>query len=123
MPRCVAYKVNDEPCQAWAVQGSDRCFIHDPARGAERAAARRLGGLRRRAGHGGDLAGLPSQVRTMGDVLAVLDYALGEITYLENSVSRARALVSLASAYTDAIKTGEFEQRLQALEAHYANNR
>jgi hypothetical protein len=49
-------------------------------------------------------------------VLAVLDYALAEAMPLENSVQRGRLIVSIAHAFVEAIKTGELETRLAAIE-------
>lgn len=96
---------------------SGYCFTHDPARGAERAEARKRGGQRRRAAHAGSPETLPRQVRTLDEVLAVLDYALAEAMPLENSVQRGRLLVSIAHAFVEAIKTGELEHRIAAVEA------
>jgi len=94
------------------------CFTHDPARGVERAQARKQGGLNRRAAHGAiDSSALPAKVRTLADVLTVLDYALAEAVPLENGVQRGRLLVSIAYAFIEAVKTGELEQRIAAIEA------
>lgn len=114
--QCQATKKDGQPCSAHAGI-SQYCIFHDPARGAERAAARKLGGLRRRAGHGGgNTAALPTKIRTLADVLAVLDFALAEALPLENSISRGRLLVAIAGEFIKAIQVGEFESRLQALE-------
>lgn len=95
---------------------SGYCFVHDPARGAERAKARKQGGQRRRVAHAGNPANVPDKVRTLADVLLVLDYALSETLPIENSVQRGRLLVQIAHAFTETIKVGELEQRLAALE-------
>lgn len=99
-----------------AAGASGYCFTHDPARGGERARARKRGGAHRRIAHAGNADALPKQVRTLPDVLAVLDYALAEALPLENGVQRGRLLVSIAHAFIEAIKTGELEARLDALE-------
>lgn len=99
-----------------AASGSGYCFTHDPARGGERAKARKRGGAHRRIGHAGNADALPKQVRTLPDVLAVLDYALAEALPLENGVQRGRLLVSIAHAFIEAIKAGEIEARLDAIE-------
>ena len=115
-----------KPCQSTTRKGhacgapagaSGYCFIHDPARAKERAAARRRGGLKRVTPHGGDAGNLPAEIRTLSGVLALLDYTRLELVAMDNGIARARALISLASAYTEAIKIGELEQRLEALEA------
>jgi hypothetical protein len=117
MAVCQATKKDGQPCVAHAGKNGSLCYFHDPAHGAERAAARKLGGLRRRAGHGGgDVAALPPKVRTLADVLMVLDYTLAECLPLENSIARGRLLVAIAGEFTKAIQVGELEARLLAIE-------
>lgn len=115
--KCEAKTTNGQACQAQAIKGSKFCFTHDPASGAARAKARKMGGQRNRTPHAGNPESLPSKVRTIEDVLAVLDYALQETMPLENSIQRGRLLVAIAGAFIDAIKTGELESRLIAIES------
>jgi hypothetical protein len=113
--KCKATRDNGAACTAWAGE-SGYCFAHDPTRGGERAAARKKGGYNRRAATSGDYTG-PRQVRTLQDVLQVLDYVLAESLLLENSIARARVLTALAAEYSSAIRTGELEARIEQLEA------
>ena len=92
------------------------CSLHNPAHGAARAMGRKRGGERQRIGHAADAGLVPSQVHTLADVLAVLNSALQAALPLENSVQRGRLLVQLAHAFIEAIKAGEYESRLAALE-------
>jgi hypothetical protein len=57
------------------------------------------------------------KVRSLEDVLVVLDYALSESMPLENSVQRGRLIVAIANAFIEAIKTGELESRILAIES------
>ncbi len=93
----------------------DYCYMHEPSRAADRAAARKKGGQNRQTPHSDPYSG-PRQVRSLSDVLAVLDYTLSEALQLENSLNRGRLLVAICAEFTSAIKTGELEARLQALE-------
>ncbi len=77
---------------------------------------RKRGGERQRILHAADAGLVPAQVHTLADVLAVLNYALQDALPLENSVQRGRLLVQLAHAFIEAIKAGEYEARLAALE-------
>lgn len=77
---------------------------------------RKRGGERRRVPHGGDAGKVPTQIRTLSDVLAILDYSLAEALPMENSIQRGRLIVSIAHAFIEAIKTGELESRLEAIE-------
>jgi hypothetical protein len=116
MAKCAALKGDGSPCQAQALKHGRYCFTHDPASGAPRAQAHKLGGQRRRVDHARDAPHTPGQVRTMADVLEILDYALAESLVLENSIARGRLLVALCGSYIETIKTGELETRLVALE-------
>lgn len=115
MKQCKAKTESGASCRARAGV-SGYCGFHDPAHGAARAQGRRKGGQRQRTPHAGNSETIPAQVRTLADVLAVLDYALAEAVPLENSVPRGGLLVKLATAFIEAIKVGEFEQRLAAIE-------
>jgi len=115
--KCKAMTKDGKYCQAQAIKGSQFCFIHDPAQGAARAQARKRGGERRRVPHAGKPETIPASVRTIDDVLKILDYALAEAMPLENSIQRGRLIVAIAGAFIEAIKTGELESRLMAIEA------
>lgn len=113
--QCQMIKNNGEACRA-AASANGFCFLHDPARGQERAVARRKGGLTRIAPSPADKMLVPIAVRSMPHVLAVLDYALHETLALSNSIQRGRLLVSIAHGYVEAIKIGEIEARLEGVE-------
>jgi len=119
--KCKSKTRAHKPCPN-AAGASGFCFVHDPARGKERAQARRRGGQRRRVAHAGDADSLPQKVRTPGDVLRILDYALAEALPLENSLPRGRLLIALADSFNESIKTGALEERLSALEKALAES-
>jgi len=113
--QCQTIKRNGESCHAAAGENGF-CFMHDSTRGAEKAAARRKGGLQRLTPSVADKSLVPAQVRSIESVLSVLDYALQETLSLSNGIQRGRLIVSLAHGYIEALKTGELEQRLEAIE-------
>jgi len=95
--------------------GSDYCFMHDPARAADRARARKKGGVnRRRSGAAAD--GGPVELRSADDVLTVLERAMNDVLCMENSATRARTIGYLCGAALKALEVGEVEDRLEALE-------
>ena len=112
---CQGRSAAGKACQA--PPGADGyCFVHSPARGAERAAARRAGGRARHTPH--SAAARPgTDIRTLDDVRALLGYVLAEALEGDNSIQRGRLLVSVALAFIQALQVGEFETRLAALEA------
>ncbi len=113
---CEEKREDGSPCGAPPLRGETRCFWHSPSTEAEAAEARRLGGLRRRrertVSEAYDIEGLENvaQIRRLVKI-AVLD-TLG----LENSIARARALISGAQTAAKLLEVGEFEERLRALE-------
>lgn len=117
MAKCRSKTNSGQPCQAQAIKGGYFCFTHDPASGAARAKARKIGGQRNRTPHAGKPETLPAKVRTIDEVLQVLDYALAESMPLENSIQRGRLIVAICGAFIEAIKTGELESRLMAIES------
>lgn len=113
--KCQAAKRNGEPCNA-AANETGFCFAHDATKGAERAVARRKGGLQRITPHVADVSIVPKETRSIADVMIILDYALQESLGLSNSIQRGRLLVSIAHGFIEALKVGEIEQRLEAVE-------
>lgn len=115
---CNATKTDGQPCQAWAVRGSEYCYWHDPGLAAERKAARRKGGLAR---HGRNIgpAGDPGVVTIfhVADVLALLERAVNDVLRLENSIQRARAIGYLAGVIVKALELADLEERVASLEA------
>ena len=102
-------------CRAFANENGF-CFTHDATKGKERAIARRKGGLSKITPHIADVSLVPKETRTIEGVMIILDYALQESLALQNSIQRGRLLVSIAHGYIEALKVGEMEQRLEAIE-------
>jgi hypothetical protein len=113
--KCKAKRRDGTPCPN-AASESGYCFTHDPARGAERAAARKRGGQRRRVPKVADTSTVQTPIRDMSGVLAILDVATLDTLAQENSAQRSRALVGVAMAYLKALEVGEMEERLETIE-------
>ncbi len=113
--QCKATKRDGEPCNA-AASEAGFCFAHDASRGKERAVARRKGGLKRITPHVADASLITKETRTIKDMMIILDYALQESLALSNGIQRGRLLVSIAHGYIEALKVGELEGRLDAIE-------
>lgn len=96
---------------------SGYCFVHNPAEAVKRASARKRGGVHRAAQHGGDSTTIPDDVKSVADVLKVLQYTLQELIVQPNGVIRARALISCAMGFLKALEVGELETRLEQVEA------
>jgi hypothetical protein len=113
---CRYVKASGKQCQAWALQDSEYCFMHDPLRAKERQEARRLGGLRRRREKATsqvyDWAGL----RSASEVRRLLEVAVVDTLGLDNSPARSRTLGQLASLSLKTLEMVEVEHRLSALE-------
>ncbi len=114
--QCQAKRRNGEPCNGSANE-SGYCFTHNPGFSKERAEARRKGGLQKAAPHFADDSQIPRQVRSIEGALSILDYTLQEIIGLSNGIQRGRLLVSIAHGYIEALKVGEPEERLEAIES------
>ena len=112
---CKGHNASGSRCKAYASE-SGFCFMHDAAKGRERALARRNGGLSTKKPHNADASAIPSDVRSIDGVFAILNYALQESIVLDNSIARSRAFVSIAHGFIEALKVGELEKRLEALE-------
>jgi hypothetical protein len=114
---CAAVRAEGRACGAGPQLDRAFCFVHDPERAAEAAEARTLGGLRRRRegtiATAYDLEGLD---HTAG-IRRVLDIAVADTLSLDNGIARNRTLIAGAASATRLLVVGDFEARLEALEA------
>jgi len=118
MSRSCTYELADgRRCRATPLRDGPACFWHAPEKEEEVAEARRLGGLRRRrektVAGAYDFAGLG----TIESIRRILEIATIDALGLENSIVRARVLISAALAAAKLLETGELEDRLAAVEA------
>ena len=113
--KCKGHRRDGRPCPNAAGE-SGYCFTHDPARGQERAEARKRGGQRQRVPHVADPASVKTPIRDVPGVMALLDVAALDTLAQENSAQRTKALVAVALAYFRGLEVGEVEQRLEAIE-------
>lgn len=117
MSRCAGSLPDGRSCRAWPLRGDAYCLWHSPDKEEEAAEARRLGGLRRRrektVAGAYDFAGLGS----IDSIRRILEIAVLDVLGLENSIARAKLLISGGLAAAKLLETGELEERLAVLEA------
>lgn len=114
---CKATTTSGKKCQAKPKAGSNYCFIHDPSQAQARAKARKKGGETHRTPHASNASTIPGEIDTLQDAKSILSYTLAEILVHENTIARARVLLSLFDSFAKSIEIGELEQRIAALEA------
>jgi len=120
--RCRHVKADGTRCRARKVLASDYCFFHDPARAAERAAARQAGGRK------GKAPVLPPDtplrpVRTAGDVIELLGETIHQVRTGTLDPRVGNCIGYLSAIVLKATEQGEMEQRLAALENIVAGQR
>lgn len=112
---CEAVNERREPCGMPRQKDSPFCYIHDPARKAERAAARRRGGLTTaRTRH--EAESEPFPIYETADVQNLLAIAAGDIVAQPPSIARARAAAYVSGVALKLIELTEVEQRIAAVE-------
>ncbi len=114
---CKHRKEDGRSCGSPPLHDGEFCLWHDPEHADEVAEARRLGGQRRRrervVSGAFDFEGLSSIVT----IRRLVEVAVVDTLGLENSVARSRTLAYLAQVATKLLETGEFEERLEAIES------
>lgn len=115
--RCAALTMGGRPCMATRQRESDFCFHHDPARARERAEARKRGGRNRLGAHDSRGARESVEIRSVRDVLGILEEAISDTLAEAPSQARARTLAYVALAALRTLEVGELESRIAALEA------
>ncbi len=110
--QCTGQRRDGRLCTAPAIASADYCFAHDPARVAERQAARQRGGRHR-----------ASVVRLRGlmpprlvPIYELLESALGEVHEGSLKAGQAIAMATLARALVAVLQAGEMEERVRQLE-------
>ena len=91
--------------------------MHDPAHAKEVAAARRIGGLRRRKETQIALAYDFESLESLEEIRRILEIAVFDTLNLENSLSRSRTLACLAQIASSLYEKCEVADRLRAIEA------
>jgi hypothetical protein len=114
---CAVTNQGGHPCGQPPGRESDFCFWHDPAMAEEAAAARRLGGTRRKRDATVKGAYEIEGLTTIPEIRRVVEIAVLDALSLENSVARSRALMNGAQVLVKLVEVGEFEDRLAQLES------
>ena len=115
--QCQAITQDGTPCRAYATNGSDYCFHHDPDHAARRREARRNGGLARHGRHIGPIGQAePAPLDTAADVATLLRRTINDTLQLENSLHRARTVGYLAGLLARAMELTDLEQQLASME-------
>ena len=117
---CAHVHPSGRPCGGYAVTGSPNCFAHAPEQADKRAEARRRGG---RAGKAAVLPASDLSVRSLGDVVGLVEATINDVRCGRVDVRVANAIGVLANVAIKAIQQGELERGLAALEAVLAPER
>ena len=112
--RCRHVHPSGRPCGGFAIAGSGFCFAHAPEQAAKRDAARRRGG---QAGRVTTLPESSVTVRSLGDVVALVEATINDVRTGRVDVKVANSLAILTNVAIRAIERSDLEARLEALEA------
>ncbi len=104
-------------CGAPPLRGSTLCWFHDPDRADDLTDAQRLGGLRRKrertVAAAYEFAGLGS----VEAIQRILEIATTDALSMENTIARARVLISAGLAAMKLLEVGDLQTRIELLEA------
>lgn len=116
---CKGQTKSGEPCRAPVLKdGLGFCYTHAPHIQEERSAARRRAGLALHYGGAGHRTKRPKVViRSVSDVLQLLERAASDLLCRKPSVTRARTLAYVSTAALAAVRESNLEERVAALEA------
>jgi len=114
---CKGTLESGEACRQAPGRERDFCFWHDPATADEAAAARKLGGSRRKRDATVKGAYEIEGLATIPEIRRVVEIAVLDALSLENSIARSRALMNGAQVLVKLLEVGEHEERLTQLES------
>ena len=112
--RCTFVHSSGRRCGGFRIGGSAFCFAHAPDQEAKRADARRRGG---RAGRVATVPESDLSVRSLGDVLALVELTINDVRSGRVDVRIANAVGVLANVAARVIQQSDLEARLEALES------
>jgi hypothetical protein len=112
--RCSHVRANGNRCGGFAVSGSAYCFAHAPEQAAKRDEARRKGG---RAGKSPTVGGALLPVRSLDDVLGLVETSINDVRAGRLDPRTANAVGYLANVALKAIEGGDVQRRLDVLES------
>src|SRR5438874_11280347 len=113
---CSAGTKNGDRCGATPMHESEFCFWHSPEHVEEAAAARKLGGQRRR--RESTLAGAyeVGPFDSVGGIRRVLEIVIFDGLGMEISVARGRLLIAATQTLTKLLELGELQERVERIE-------
>ncbi|MBA3689039.1 MAG: hypothetical protein H0W81_09455 [Chloroflexi bacterium] len=91
--------------------------MHDPEQAEEAAAARRLGGIRRRRESTLAVAYELGGLQSVAGLRRLLDIIVADGLSLDNGIGRLRVLIAAVSTGARLLEVRDLEARIQALEA------
>lgn len=110
--RCAGVRRDGQLCTAPVLSDGAYCFAHDPARAADRDAARHKGGR-----HSASVVRLRRLVPPrLIPIFDKLEQALEEVHAGALKPSQAIAMATLARAMVAVLQAGELEERVRRLE-------
>ena len=112
--RCAYVHGSGKACGGFAIAGSTYCFAHDSGSAEQRAAARRRGG---QAGRGTSVPESDVVVRSLADVVALIEQTVNDVRSGRVDVKIANAIGVLSNVALRAVERSAFEARLDALES------
>lgn len=115
--QCAFVMSSGRPCGAPPGRSSTLCYWHDPDRADDLAEAQRVGGMRRKRERTIAAAYNFNGLDSVDAIRRLFEIAATDVLHLENSIARARVLVSAGLAGIKLIEVGDHEERLRALEA------
>jgi len=113
---CKATTNEGKSCLNRPLIGGEYYFFHDHGKGDQAAKAQKLGGQSNRAQHSPrwkTFTQVPMEIRSLEDLLALMNLCKDELLMLSNSVSRDSAIIRLAEAYSKLFLEVNTEERME----------
>ena len=114
---CARTAGNGAPCRAAALVDGRYCFLHDPEHAEAAAAARRIGGLRRRRTASQTIAFDLGDIRSLDGLWRMLEVTIEDTLALDNGIARNRTLVYATSVAGRLLAGVDLDARVSALES------
>jgi len=112
---CKFINEGGEPCEAFAIEGSEYCWFHDPEKLQERIEACKKGG---RAGTRKVLPESNVKINSLRDIVRLLESTINDVRVGSLDVRIANSVAYLSGVLRQVMEQEFLEKRVDSLEKH-----
>jgi hypothetical protein len=109
--KCIEITSSGNQCGAYAIKGSDYCFMHDPTKKEQMDIARSLGGRSPKF-----IEGMPVLVDSPNDILVIVSKTIGNLMAMPISINQQKTILLACETASRILELRDFSERINLIE-------